>query len=171
MPKIAAPSKLLAAALPFLVGCAPTAAPTATPSPVVPAGPTGSPAASASSPSPSSSPGSAVGVSPSPSANVTTATVQLTDALKFEPASLTVPRGTTVTWRNGSQLVHTVTDDPSKAANADDAQLPSGAQAWDSGDLNAGREFTHTFDVPGTYKYFCQPHETAGMLGTIIVTP
>ena len=105
----------------------------------------------------------------SPSA--TAPTVQLTDTLKFDPETVTVARGTTVTWRNTSQLVHTVTDDPSKAANAADAQLPGGAPAWDSGNLNAGQTFTHTFDVPGTYKYFCQPHETAGMVGTVVVTP
>jgi plastocyanin len=98
-------------------------------------------------------------------------TVQLTDALRFEPATLTVPRGATVTWRNTSQVAHTVTDDPSKAANAADAQLPQGAQPWDSGNLTAGQTFSHTFDVPGTYKYFCQPHEAAGMVATIVVTP
>jgi plastocyanin len=95
----------------------------------------------------------------------------MTDSLKFEPASMTVPRGATVTWRNTGQVAHTVTDDPSKAVTAADAQLPPGAQAWDSGNLNPGQTFSRTFDVPGTYKYFCQPHEAAGMLGTITVTP
>jgi plastocyanin len=109
--------------------------------------------------------------SPSAAANASAPTVQLTDQLRFEPATLTVARGTTVTWRNTSSVPHTVTDDPSKAANASDAQLPSGAQPWDSGNLNAGQTFTHTFDVPGTYKYFCQPHEAAGMVATITVTP
>src|SRR5205823_212749 len=100
-----------------------------------------------------------------------TVAVQMTDALKFDPGSVTVSKGTTVTWRNTSQTAHTVTDDPSKAANPADAQLPSGAQAWDSGNVDPGQTFSHTFDTPGTYKYFCTPHETAGMLGTIIVTP
>jgi plastocyanin len=98
-------------------------------------------------------------------------TVDLTDSLRFEPATLTVARGTTVTWRNMSQIVHTVTDDPAKAATPADAQLPSGAQPWDSGNLNPGQTYTHTFDTPGTYKYFCVPHETAGMVATIVVTP
>jgi plastocyanin len=95
----------------------------------------------------------------------------MTDALKFDPASLTVPRGATVTWRNTSQVAHTVTDDPAKAANPADALLPSGAQAWDSGTINPGGTYSHTFDVPGTYKYFCQPHEAAGMVGTVTVNP
>jgi plastocyanin len=95
----------------------------------------------------------------------------MSDALRFEPATLTVARGTTVTWTNASQTAHTVTDDASKAANSADAQLPSGAQAWDSGTIDPGKTFTHTFDTPGTYKYFCQPHEAAGMIATIVVTP
>jgi plastocyanin len=116
----------------------------------------------------SASPGAAVSASPSAAA-AAAATIQMTDALKFDPATVTVPRGSTVMWRNTSQVQHTVTDDPSKAATAADAQLPSGVQAWDSGLLDPGATFSHTFDVPGTYKYFCQPHEAAGMMGTIVV--
>jgi plastocyanin len=48
--------------------------------------------------------------------------------------------------------------------------LPSGAQAWDSGPLNGGQTFSHAFTTPGTYKYFCIPHESLGMLATITVT-
>jgi plastocyanin len=98
------------------------------------------------------------------------AMVTMTDALRFEPAAITVPKGTTVTWHNASSTVHTVTDDRSKASNAADSALPSGAQAWDSGDIAPGQSFKHTFDTPGTYKYFCKPHEVAGMLGTVVVT-
>jgi plastocyanin len=113
-----------------------------------------------------------VAAAASPSTTTASApTVQLTDALKFDPPTLTVPKGATVTWRNTSQLVHTVTDDPSKAANSADAQLPGGVQAWDSDDLNPGQSYSHTFDTPGTYQSFCQPHETAGMVGTIVVSP
>lgn len=100
----------------------------------------------------------------------TTATVQMTDANKFDPASVSIAKGGTVTWKNGSSTQHTSTDDPSKAANKADAGLPSGAQPWDSGMLNPGQSFSHTFDVAGTYKYFCIPHESVGMLGTITVT-
>lgn len=31
--------------------------------------------------------------------------------------------------------------------------------------------FEHTFAVPGTYRYFCIPHEGAKMQGTVIVRP
>ncbi|RDI71151.1 plastocyanin/azurin family copper-binding protein [Halopelagius longus] len=34
---------------------------------------------------------------------------------------------------------------------------------------NSGFSFSSTFDVLGTYEYHCDPHETAGMVGTIEV--
>jgi plastocyanin len=97
-------------------------------------------------------------------------TVTMTNALRFEPATLTVPRGTTVTWLNATSMDHTVTDDPAKAANKADVALPTGGQAWDSGTIAPGQRFQHTFDTPGTYRYVCIPHEAAGMVGTITVT-
>jgi plastocyanin len=149
-----------------LAGCASPSpgATTTTPSAPAPSAQPPSPAPAAASPS------LAASVAPSPAIAAQT-TVQTTDALKFDPATLTVAKGTTVTWRNTSQIGHTVTADPSKAETASDAVLPSGVQPWDAGTLNPGSSVSHTFDVPGTYKYFCQPHEAAGMLGTIVVTP
>jgi plastocyanin len=57
-------------------------------------------------------------------------TINLTISNQFQPATLTVARGTTVTWVNTGLAPHTVTDDASKAAKPTDALLPSGAQAW-----------------------------------------
>jgi plastocyanin len=96
--------------------------------------------------------------------------VQMTDALHFEPSQITVPLGASVVWTNTGAIQHTVTDDPSKAQNKSDAELPPGAQAWDSGNVDPGKTFEHTFTVPGTYKYFCIPHESAGMVATVIVS-
>lgn len=36
---------------------------------------------------------------------------------------------------------------------------------------DAGFEYSHTFEVEGTYEFFCQPHRGLGMEGTIEVTP
>jgi plastocyanin len=95
----------------------------------------------------------------------------MTDANQFQPASLTIPKGSTVTWKNTSQMEHTVTADPAKAAKKGDAALPDGVAPFDSGMIGAGQSYSHTFDVPGTYKYFCLPHEMLGMVGTVTVTP
>jgi plastocyanin len=94
----------------------------------------------------------------------------MTDANVFQPGTLTVARGATVTWVNTGTVPHTVTDDPSKAAKPTDAVLPSGAQPWDSGNVAGGATYSHTFDVAGQYTYFCIPHEALGMVARITVT-
>jgi plastocyanin len=101
----------------------------------------------------------------------TSVTVNFTADNKYDPASVTVAKGGTVTWTNPSTntLQHSATFDPSKAVNKADASLPSGVAPWDSGLIDPGKTATHTFTDVGTYKYFCVPHETLGMLGTIIV--
>jgi plastocyanin len=70
----------------------------------------------------------------------------------FDPATLTVMEGDTVTWTNLDQVAHTVT--------ADDA-------SWDSGTLNHGESWSHTFDASGTWDYHCTIHPM--MTGTVIV--
>ncbi len=47
--------------------------------------------------------------------------------------------------------------------------LPPGASPFDSGDLAPGEVYVRTFDVPGTYRCFCVPHERAGMTGVVVV--
>ena len=121
-------------------------------------------AAGSQQPSPVSSP------STSAVSGAQSVTVNMTDANQFQPASITVARGTTVTWVNTGQTAHTVTDDASKAVNPADAVLPAGAQAWDSGTIAGGASYSHTFDTPGQYTYLCIPHEALGMVGRVNVT-
>jgi plastocyanin len=96
--------------------------------------------------------------------------VSMTDANQYVPASLSVPRGATVVWTNTGSVAHTVTDDPNKAINKADSVLPNGAQPFDSGIINGGGTYSHTFNVPGQYVYFCIPHESLGMVGRITVS-
>ncbi len=98
------------------------------------------------------------------------AEVAMDDQLRFTSETVRIRTGQAVRWTNTSSLIHTVTADPSKANNANSVSLPSGAQPFDSGDLRPGDVFTHTFSEPGTYRYFCIPHEGAGMVATVIVT-
>jgi plastocyanin len=71
----------------------------------------------------------------------------------FQPASIEVPAGSTVTWTNAGAAPHTVT--------ADDG-------AFDSGQLKPGESFSQTFTTPGTYTYHCEIHPQ--MMGTMVVT-
>ncbi len=69
---------------------------------------------------------------------------------QFQPSSLEVAAGTTVTWTNGDDILHTVT-----------AGAPGAADGRFNGTLD-GRDTTYqfTFTVPGTYAYFCSRHES-----------
>jgi plastocyanin len=71
----------------------------------------------------------------------------------FEPGTLSVPVGATVSWTNTGSRPHTVT--------ADDG-------SFDSGRLDPGEQFSQTFDQPGTFTYHCGFHPE--MLGSIVVT-
>jgi plastocyanin len=80
-------------------------------------------------------------------------TVEIDDAWTFQPYSLEVTPGATVTWVNNSDAAHTVT--------GDDLAFD------DSGLIEPGDSFRQTFDEPGTYRYKCGPHP--GMTGIIVV--
>lgn len=89
----------------------------------------------------------------------------------FEPKSVTIHAGEAVLWKNTSLIWHTVTADPADAKRPEDVSLPAGAQAFDSGKVPAGDTYRQLFTVPGTYRYFCRPHELKGMIGEVIVKP
>jgi Plastocyanin len=74
------------------------------------------------------------------------------DNFTFGPASLTVAPGTTVTWTNRDDIPHTVV--------ADD-------KTFKSKPLDTDDTYSHTFDKPGTYRYFCSIHPH--MTGTVVV--
>jgi plastocyanin len=87
----------------------------------------------------------------------------------YEPANVTIKAGETVEWLNNGDVVHSVTAVPGDASRANDVALPRGAATFDSGFMPPGSTFDYTFTVPGTYRYFCVPHETLGMVGTVVV--
>ncbi|MFC6826317.1 plastocyanin/azurin family copper-binding protein [Halopelagius fulvigenes] len=74
-----------------------------------------------------------------------------------QPAQVTP--GTTVKWVWKSDNHNVVPD-----------TIPDGA-SW-SGHKpieNSGFTYSHTFDTLGTYEYYCEPHQSAGMVGTLEV--
>lgn len=72
------------------------------------------------------------------------------NGLNYQPATIVVVIGVnnTVLWINDDSVAHTVT------ARA----VPSGAQMFNSGNLNPGQTFQYTFTVPGNYTYYCIYH-------------
>jgi plastocyanin len=72
----------------------------------------------------------------------------------FNPQTLTVPLGTTVTWTNEDGAPHIVSDK---------------GGAFRSERLGKGDTFSQEFSQAGTFDYVCAIH--ASMTGTIVVTP
>jgi plastocyanin len=84
----------------------------------------------------------------------------------FTPAVVWVESGTTVEWTI-SGGAHSVT---SYHPNNDrTTRIPESADAFDSGVLQAGETFEHTFETSGVHNYYCTPHEGLGMVGIVIV--
>lgn len=88
----------------------------------------------------------------------------------FEPDSVTIGVGDTVSWTNPGLITHTVTFDPAQAVSKDGVALPAGVAPFASADMEMDDTFSHTFTVKGTYKYVCKYHEAMGMVGTVIVS-
>jgi amicyanin len=73
---------------------------------------------------------------------------------KFSPSTITVKKGTTVTWTNNDSVKHNIVGD-----NLDVLKGPL---------LEKGKTYTYTFTAAGTFMYHCDPHPY--MKGTVVVT-
>ncbi|WP_255169966.1 cupredoxin domain-containing protein [Natrononativus amylolyticus] len=99
---------------------------------------------------------------------------------EFLPDEYEASVGETVVWKNTSEADHTVT--------ALERSLPEGADYFATGDfedeetaidawyehrggrLGTRETYEHTFEVPGSYDYICEPHVRGGMVGRVVVT-
>jgi plastocyanin len=70
----------------------------------------------------------------------------------FDPKMLTIQVGQAVRFTNSGKIAHTATQSQG---------------VFDTGFVQGGQSATLTFDTPGTFTFFCQPHPW--MQGTIVV--
>jgi plastocyanin len=80
--------------------------------------------------------------------------VEVNNQYRFQPATLTIAKGTQVVWTNSSDAPHTVTSDTNAFGT--------------TSNLNANQTFMTTFSTAGTFTYHCSIHTY--MKGTITVT-
>lgn len=91
------------------------------------------------------------------------------DDYYFDPIGLFVESGETVTFELDSGN-HSATAYKNGNGQASVTRIPDGADAFDSGILSEqGATFEHTFEMTGTYDYFCSPHKSLDMIGRIVV--
>jgi plastocyanin len=77
-------------------------------------------------------------------------TIQL---VKYSPATIEVGKGQAVEWANNDLTPHTVTSESGGELN--------------SGSIEAGASWSHTFSQPGAFPYYCTFHPE--MKGTVTV--
>jgi plastocyanin len=116
--------------------------------------PTTSQPASAAAPSSSAAPaGAAPATTPAPGAATAAQAISIKD-FSFEPPSVSIKVGGSVTWTNADDTAHSIESD---------------SHTFDSPDsIDTGKSFTHTFASAGTFTYICGIHPQ--MKGTIVVT-
>ena len=145
-------------------GAASTAAPASAPASASAPAPVASPSAEASIAAPVASAaastkpgggryGSGGASSPSPTAGASAGNAVTVVDFGFNPDTIKVKVGTTVTWTN-TGVTHTVTADKG---------------LFDSGMFKSGETFSFTFAKGGTFTYHCAIHSS--MRGTVTVTP
>lgn len=86
----------------------------------------------------------------------------------FDPPSISVTEGDTVTWYNDDKEAHTVTSGQSSGRFGwmdDDFGTPDGV--FDSGSFPPGESWTYQFGEPGGFPYFCVIHPW--MEGVVVV--
>ncbi len=71
----------------------------------------------------------------------------------YSPETITIKKGTTITWTNKDSVGHTVTGEDGGP---------------DSDSLAQGESYSYTFNEAGSFSYFCKPHPN--MKATVIVT-
>jgi plastocyanin len=84
--------------------------------------------------------------------------------VSFQPSSVTIHPGETVTWTNMDSAPHTVTSDTPGAFDSS----PSCNPGTGLGCLNNGNTFSHSFAQAGSFPYHCKVHSS--MHGTITVS-
>jgi len=85
----------------------------------------------------------------------------------FLPKELTITAGSTVMWKQTGRQAHSVSSSDGDFDSSSDCSAlePEGC-------LGEGDSFSHDFDEPGTYDYFCRIHglpDGTGMTGTVTV--
>lgn len=122
---------------------APTPTPTPTPTPV-PVTPPVSPNPAVNPPATAPTP------APASPARVSVAI----ENYQYLPKTITVKKGTVVTWTNKDAVAHTVTSTSGSVLN--------------SPYFGKNQTWSYTFDTVGTYDYKCAPHPY--MTGRVVVT-
>jgi plastocyanin len=90
----------------------------------------------------------------------------------FDPESVTISTGETVTWEFASPNHNVVAwPDMHEAVSVPEGagfgSVEQGGDAFET--VAEGETYSHTFETAGEYTYVCVPHASADMIGTVVV--
>lgn len=74
-------------------------------------------------------------------------------SMRFLPANIVIKKGDKVRWVNDSAMIHNVFFSNEKKSS------------W----LKRGDTYELQFDSAGKFNYFCVPHKSMGMIGSVTV--
>lgn len=104
------------------------------------------------------------GAAASAKAGVTVAT----GLLSFDPKTVNVSTGQTVTWVGGDDITHVLVEGTYKVGSDGLRTEQSDDMTFSLKLTKKGQQVSHTYDKPGTYTYYCSIHK--GMNGTVVVS-
>jgi plastocyanin len=86
--------------------------------------------------------------------------------LRFDPSVVTIRAGDMIEFINNRRFPHNIVFDEDAVPAGVDASAISRDDLFNA----PGEVYQVMLTVPGTYGYYCEPHQGAGMQGQIIVT-
>lgn len=91
-----------------------------------------------------------------------------TGLLAFDPKSVSITKGQTVTWVGGDNITHVLVEGPYEVGSDGLRTKQTDDKAFHLNLTRKGQRVSHTYTTPGTFTYYCTIHH--GMNGTVVVS-
>jgi plastocyanin len=91
-----------------------------------------------------------------------------TGLLAFDPKTVTITKGQTVTWVGGDNITHVLVQGSYEVGSDGLRTKETDDKTFNLKLGRKGQRVSHTYSTPGTFTYFCTIHH--GMNGTVVVS-
>ncbi|MCU1590484.1 MAG: blue (type 1) copper domain protein [Frankiales bacterium] len=91
-----------------------------------------------------------------------------TGLLAFDPKTVNVKKGQTVTWVGGDNITHVLVEGDYKVGGDNLRTEQTDDKAFNLKLTKKGQQVSHTYSTTGTFTYYCTIHH--GMNGTVVVS-
>ena len=91
-----------------------------------------------------------------------------TGLLAFDPKTVAITKGQTVTWVGGDNITHVLVQGSYEVGSDGLRTKETDDKTFNLKLGRKGQRVSHTYTTPGTFTYFCTIHH--GMNGTVVVS-